>query len=139
MVNFCRTPARYRRVATRAVRGEARCLVIGIHGSVKVRLVTAYAVRRSIGVIAGGMTRSAIRNIVALGEREETVVDGRRTPAGYRRVTAGTVRGEARCLVIGIHGGIKVRLVTAHAICGGIGVIAGGVTRRTIRNSMPLR
>jgi hypothetical protein len=113
--------------------------VIGVNRSVKVGLVTTHAVCRSIGIIARGVARRTIRNIVPLRQREEAVVDRGRTPAGNRRVATCTVGAEARSLVIRVNRSVKVGLVAAYAICRSIGVITCRVTRCAIRNIVALR
>ena len=113
--------------------------MIGVNSSVKVGLVTTHAVRRSIGVITGGMAGRAIRNIVALRQWEKTVVNRSRSPTRNRRVACSTVGGEANIRMVWIGRSIVIGLVTAHAVCRGISVIAGGMARRAIRNVVPLR
>ena len=81
MVDGRRRPAGVRGVARGTVCRETVCTVDRVRRRIIVRLVAGDAVRVRVGIVARGVALGAVLNVVAKGQWEKVVVDGRRRPA----------------------------------------------------------
>jgi len=69
-------------MAGSTIRREISQTVAGLLGALIICLVTSETVRWRAGIVARYVTFCAVRNLVALGEREEIVFNFISTPAG---------------------------------------------------------
>ena len=92
VIDLSRTPTGHHSMATHAICTKTRSLVIWIRGSVKVRLVTTYAVGGSIRIISCGMTRCTVCDIVPFRKREEAMINLGWAPARHRGMATHAIR-----------------------------------------------
>jgi len=75
VIDHSRRPPRTGGMAGDTIRGETGTLVVGVLRCRVIVLVATHTLRRSVGVVSGGMALGTILDIMALGKREKVVVD----------------------------------------------------------------
>jgi len=136
MLKNGRLPSRHRGMTLHAYIINPSGKVVWIGGGIVIRLMTGETLGRYIGIVARNMALVTIIDGVTKGQRKAGVTINSRCPSRHRGVTIHANIVNPRRKVVGIGGGIVIRLMAGETLGRHIGIVCRIMTLIAVGNGM---